>query len=485
MKSSNYGGAVLALFISLLAVLDAHAQFQDEARWVPASANNIVLVRSKKILDSEMGKREHWKTERSKAFRSGAAFFPPTTNTLLVASEIDYQLMEPVWSVCVINDAADNLDVGEISKRINGNIEMIGDKSAVVLPNDSYLVKIDDRTLVTRSPANRQMTARWLQNAIGATENLSPYLTEAVKFAEDNAEIIVAFDLEGALNPDEIHKELADVSLTDPESLDQDAKIMSTIKGIMLGINVSEKITGAIKIDFGENPAGLSKDAKPILLHALKKNGLMIDDLENWSLANSGGNQLLMSGPLSAEGLHQITSLIRQPIREEFFKTDSSEAGQQVNMATRSQQYFGDIQHINDQLRAMHLNNMRTYARWFDRYSREIDGLSVLGVDEVCLQYGAYVANSFRDMANSLRGSDLSRTKSVANQGSYGRAANYNEYGRYGFYDNPNINERNRIIASNLGTEAGANQAKTIMEQVDSETAKVREAMSLKYKVNF
>ena len=45
--------------------------------------------------------------------------------------------------------------------------------------------------------------------------------------------------------------------------------------------------------------------------------------------------------------------------------------------------------------------------------------------------------------------------------------------------------QRNKIIASNLGTQAGANEAKAIVSQVESETAKVRQAMSEKYNVNF
>ena len=50
-----------------------------------------------------------------------------------------------------------------------------------------------------------------------------------------------------------------------------------------------------------------------MLIHALKKHGMMIDDLEAWTMTTNG-NQLLMSGALSSEGFRQIGMLIEQPI---------------------------------------------------------------------------------------------------------------------------------------------------------------------------
>jgi hypothetical protein len=491
MKNLKFGLAAWLVCFSLLVANEAHAQFDDSAKWVPQSANSIVMIRAKKILGSPLGVQQKWKTERSRAFRSGAAFFPSSTKRLLLASQIDFQFMEPMWNVSVFESATNDVDILDVSKKVNGNLETIGDFKAVVLPSDSYLVQVDKSTLVSMSPANRQMTSRWIRSSMVATANLSPYLTSAVKFADDNADVIVAFDLEGVLNAKEVTARLKELTEIDQNNLEVYAKTLSSIEGLTLGITVRDKITGAVKIDFKENPIGLAKDGKAMLIHSLKKHGMMIDDLEAWTMTTNG-NQLLMSGALSAEGFRQIGTLVEQPIKHELVASDSSsgEGAPEVNMATKSQQYFGDIQHVFKQLRAKDLNNLRTYARWFDRYSREIDKLSVLGVDETLQQYGGYVGNSFRDVANSLRGSDLDRTKSVASQQNFGNyystgsGSNFNRYGRWGGY-NRGINQRNKIIASNLGTQAGANQAKAIMSQVESQTAAVRDAMSQKYKVDF
>lgn len=482
--------AVAGVF--LLALNNAHAQFDESAKWVPQSANTIMMVRSKKILESPIAVANKWKSERAKAFRSGAGFIPPSMKRMLIASQLDFQFMETIWNVAVFEDGGDKINIVNVSKRVGGNLETIGDKKAVVLPSDAYLVQVDDRTLVSMAPANRQMTSRWLRSSQSGTANLSPYLMSAIKFADDNADVIIALDLDRAVSEKEISEHLKAISAIDQNNVEVYTKVLSTLQGVTLGITVRDKITGAIKIDFNESPAVLGKDGKTILLNALKENGLMIDDLENWTMTASD-KQLLLSGALTQEGLRHVGTLIKQPLHHDFVQdgSDSSDTGEpEVNMATRTQQYFADIQHITESLRKKDLNNLRTYARWFDRYSREIDQLSILGVDEVMVQYGAFMGNSFRDVANSLRGSDLDRTKNVAKQRSYanyystGYGANFNRYGRWGGYAR-NVNQRNRQIASNLGTQAGANEAKSIMSEVEAQTAAVRQAMAQKYKVDF
>ena len=62
-----------------------------------------------------------------------------------------------------------------------------------------------------------------------------------------------------------------------------------------------------------------------------------VDDLEAWTMTTNG-NQLLMSGALSAEGFRQIGMLVEQPIKHELVASDSSsgEGAPEVNMATFS-----------------------------------------------------------------------------------------------------------------------------------------------------
>ncbi len=482
--------AFVALACIMFTTVNSNAQKTDSAAWVPESANSIVIVNAKQILDSELGKEKKWKTERSSAFRSGAAFFPPNTERILLATQMDFQVMEPIWSVGVFEIKKGKMDIVDVSKRTNGNLDSIAGMESLVLPTDAILVQVDDKTIVSMAPANRQMTSRWINSKKGGITKISPYLTEAVKFSDDNADMIVAFDLGGVLGEDEIKERLKGNSDIDQSKLDQYAKTLASIEGITLGVTVRKKITGSIKIDFKSNPMGMSDVGKQILISALKKNGVMIDDFNSWDV-RMDMNQLLLSGPLSESGFRQIGSLVRQPIHNDFASDEDSSSS--VDEATRSKQYFGDVDHILTELRGRTTKKLSSYAKWFDRYAREIDGLSVLGVDESLLEYGQYTSNSFRDIAIGLRGNDMSREKNRANAtknsdprygGGYGRYGRYGGYGGYG-YGNGMYMSRDRNVASNLGQMAGENQAKELFAEVEAATAKIRRELSKKYNLDF
>ena len=323
------------------------------------------------------------------------------------------------------------------------------------------------------------MTARWLRSKSSGGMRVSPYLTRAVEFADGNADVIVAFDFDNVMGTDEISRRLKEVKGVDKDNLQLFANELSNLDGITLGVTVREKISGSIKIDFKQSPIGMRSAGKQVLIHALKKNGLMIDDIENWSVTFRG-NQVTISGELSESGFRQLGMLIRQPILEDFVYAGGE--GPDVSTATKSKQYFNDIEHVFEELRRKELGQLSSYAKWFDRYAREIDGLSIRGVDEVLVEHGRYVADSFRDIAAGLRGNDLSRAGNVASQGDNFYAVD--RHGRYGSYST-NYNRRNRRVASSLGTMSGANQAKEIFGEVDSATAKIRGEMSKKYDIDF
>lgn len=481
---------LLALCVALMGVTNLHAQsqFQKSAKWVPSTANCLVMVQAAKIYDSPIAKREGWAKDRSAAFRSGASFFPPSTVRLLIASQIDFEFMESVYNVGVFEKKGDAINIVEISKRITGDIETIGNKQALLLPNHSYLVQIDNSTLVSMTPANRQHTTRWINNKQSGVTNVSPYLSEAIKFADQNAQIIVAFDLAGVISEQEIAKRLKESGAVSKATIDETAKTLASITGLTLGVTVRDKVSGSIKIDFNENPNSLLPVAKDILIAALKKNGMMIDDMDSWNVS-PGPNEIFLKGTLSPEGLRQIGSLIHQPIADDFTGSGgsgSSETAPEANMATKSLQYFGDVQHVLTMIRRKDLGQLDSYSKWFSRYARELDSISILGVDPVMVAYGTYVANSFRDVSGGLNADNLAKDKSVASQGFSGPGSRSFSYGYgYGTVNGRNYTRNSRRSAGAIATEAGANSAKTIMRELENKTSEVSRAMTEKYQIQF
>jgi hypothetical protein len=494
MKTTNLP-CLTILFCAVVMTLtgNLHAQFQEAARWVPESANTLVMVRAEKILNSQIAQEQHWKTDRSKAFQSGAAFLPPSTKRLLMASEMDFEFWNPTWQVTIFEKSGPAISITNVAQYVGGNIETLGEKDAIILPNDSYLVKIDDNTLGAMTPANRQATARWLATRQYAVMNLSPYLTDAVNFADNNADIIIALDADYAINAGLIKKRLEESGMFKPEELGPMSEALASMKGLTLGVTINDKVTAAVKVDFKGDPSALTSSIKGMLIYALKKHGMMIDDIENWSVkANPDEKNVIIGGSLSDTGLRRMMTLIEHPLADNF-APQAAYGDSKPDMKTCTLQYFNDVGVLIKEIRKQDFQAMRTYSKYFDKYARQIDNLPVLNVDPVVLSYGSYVADSFRSISGGLDVQNLQRVQDrqeyVAGSDTYhgrGQYTNYNGYtSRYGWGGGWAFNQRNRQIVGAEANLRGANEAKDTLRQVDEATAKVRNDMSQKYQIEF
>ena len=95
-------------------------------------------------------------------------------------------------------------------------------------------------------------------------------------------------------------------------NVEEVSKIVSSLRGIMLGMTFGTEAYGRIRVDFEEDATPLADIAKPLLLQALANHGAMIDELEDWK-AETKGKTIFLSGALGESGLMRITSLITLP----------------------------------------------------------------------------------------------------------------------------------------------------------------------------
>ena len=61
----------------------------------------------------------------------------------MIAAQMDYEYMEPIWQVTVFEKSGEAIDIVKVSEEIKGNLEDIDGMKAVVLPNDAYLVQVE------------------------------------------------------------------------------------------------------------------------------------------------------------------------------------------------------------------------------------------------------------------------------------------------------------------------------------------------------
>jgi hypothetical protein len=271
------------------------------------------------------------------------------------------------------------------------------------------------------------------------------------------------------------------------------AKVLASIQGLTLGVTVRDKIFGSLKIDFGVDAGPLTEKGKAMVIGALQRWQLMMDDVNNWTF-EVNGPQIKMSGPLTNAGFRKVLSLVRQSIEHDLVsgQGQGAEPTSEQAMATASKLYFNKVEMLFDELRNKPDNtSLVTYAKWFEKYADEIDHMSMLNVDEQVAKFGLYVSQSFRDTAAVLRGANLDKRAQLAGTADEFSGGRFGAYGGYGygytsgsyFYMNDRSRER-RAIGTQIDVQ-GEKQARDILGEVVKTMTETRGQMSQKYQIDF
>ena len=147
--------AAFALFSMLGRCGYAADAFQDFISRIPRSANAVVLLNLEKAKNSPLGQKEDWKGKIENAFAAGAARVPPQAARFVLASQIDFDFMEPLWEAAVM-DLDEETSLKTLAKARGGTLETIEGLPALALPNDTYLVQLGPK----RSARWRRRTVR-------------------------------------------------------------------------------------------------------------------------------------------------------------------------------------------------------------------------------------------------------------------------------------------------------------------------------------
>jgi hypothetical protein len=515
MYTKNRLAPTLACLLLVgLAAKSADAQFPKLVQLVPDSANTIILLNAEKVLNSEVALREGWQKNFEKSIEAGVVRLPADTQQYVLAAEIDFEYMQPVWQVGALT-SKNKRDMVYLAKTRDGKQDTINGLSAVLMPNANYLVQFEPTIYASLVPGSRQAVARWIAEAKSKEVKLSPYLQEAISYSRDaGTEIIMAMDLSFVLTAEVIGEKLKASPVLSKADIDPvDAtKILASLRGAMLGVTLGEKPYGSIKVDFGEDVAPLKDVAVEFLDEVLEDQGAMIDDFRAWK-AKTKEKQITLSGTLSSEGMRQIFSLIDAPVANavtpETESTDTQQsASDQDSVAVASQKYFKSVTQYFRDLRHKEPQRIAQYGIWFDKYARKIDQLPMVNVDQEMLDYGAYVSQQFRNAGAAIKGIGVrSRVRQVegvnaagnpapgvVGGGYYNGAFYHGDYAYRGYsgYQRANwvqegLRQQQRVRTQVKVQEkaAGTSAARAIMQDLENETAKVRRKMVEKYNVEF
>jgi len=485
----------MAILSVVVLTRPAAGQFEELAANVPSTANAIVLLDAQKLLASPLAQKEGWKEKYDEAFASGLVTIAPDTRRMILASQLDYDRMSPLWELAVA-DFAEARKVVDIARRTKGTIDKVNGLSAVVLSDDSMCVQLSPTRLGVMTPANRQTVARWVRDSESRNQPvLSPYLTGTLT-ASQTSQVVVAFDLEDAVPPELIKSKLAGCATLAGTNIDLEAatSALASLRGLVLEVAVTDSSAGRLMVHFSSDASVLAPFAKPLLLEVLGNMGAMIDDIQEWKVTTEP-QRFTLSGPLSDSGRRRVLLLIDHPTAA-LIAANPQQApanqSQSNKAAYATLQYFKAIEKIRDDLRekAKDVKTFGQHALWLDNWARRIDRLPILDVDPEMLAFGNYTTARMRDASASLKGIGIrSGARSAQVYNDYSTTvtgyAGYYGGGGYSYYNQwNNVGGQRRAIRAEEKA-AGALSAREINAEMENETVKIRQAMTRKYQMNF
>lgn len=490
----------------LLLTSRVFGDYDSLVRRVPEGANCVVLVDVEKLLDSPLGKKENWRDKHESQFEAGLVIAPPRTEKIVLATQLDLVLVHPTWQTSIL-DLKYKPDLAKLATRVKGSMDSIGGLNVAVIPGDVFVVQFSENTFGLGTPANRQSVGRWISQAKNTKgDNLSPYLEEAVKFAERGAPIIMALDLEHVFSVSYIRDRLSDSETVRKMKIDVDllAKELASIRGVSLGITVGDKRFGKIKVDFAEDLTMTPEMAKAMILHALSNHGIMIHEFNEWT-AKVSGKQITLEGHLDESGMRRILSVFDAPPSLHIASTPEKPANetedyQKQLVAQTSKKYYSSVTSLLNDLKNKNPGGGNTttgaIAKWYGRYAAKIDQLPVLNVDPDLVSYATNVSGMLRQAETSMR--DIGPNSRMASDSVPMTYNNYSwarpvgvtwagVYGAYGWASVPDYQAQrdNQINAANQQRIRGYASANVIMQHVDEATGDIRKQMTVKHGIEF
>ncbi len=490
----QFNSHVLAAAVVFLVARNVVAanDFAELLTKLPPAANAIVMLDAEQIFASEVATREGWKQKYDATYSDAPLLLPPGARHFVLAAELNLGTMKPNWEAAAMrlkDDPSTNL----IARTIGGTPDTIGNLEAVATPRGALIVKFGPQMFGALQPGNRQVAARWVRSAASGGAALSPYLQSAAVVPDQfGTEIIMAIDLTDALSRDRVRQaiEKSDVLRGKKIDLDAAANVLTGVQGATLGVRVSRRAYGKLKVDFNRDVAPLADVAKPLLLEILDEAGAAIDEFADWKV-EVGLRQIAIEGELTASGLRRLFSFLSLDATAVAAPAEASPAavpsGSQAGAdAAKSLEYFQAItRHLQDLKNERGAKTYGSIALWFDTYARRIDRLPILGVDKDLVDYGQYVVLRLRDAVDAIRGVGIRSGAQTA--GISSGSGDYYLFDSAQSYARREMNEaesQRRAIRANERAQ-GTTDARSLMREIDDRTSVVRRQMTERYNIEF
>ncbi len=476
--------------------VQAEVSFTDMLERVPGQANALVMIDADKIRSSPIAQAQ------AKTNVHQHMLISEKVDRVVLASNLDLGSLKPAWEVAIASTKEEG-SMPKIADTRGGTLETFGTTTAVLLPNNSYLVSLGPKIVGIQYPASRQHAAKWARVA-NASKGMKfgQYLKGASKYPEAvGTEIIMAVDLADVVSVDTVRHNLnnSEVLKGKQVDLDQLSFLLASIKGTTLGIRVTDRISGSLRIDFGHDPSIMADYAKPLILEKLGDIGASIEDLYEWT-PRVEGKTVFLSGTFTVDGLRKVLSIVEPPP----LPVQQPAPGQRVvSPGERDPKAYATYDHykatevlVADLTKTAHsskLGSSGQCAAWYDRYAKKLDQLPLVNVDPELLDFTAELASSLRGLAGTYRKGGMQAGQYSANPNSQWVGGYTGGYGyNSGYYRSAGpwvagkkSGPSDRTIARQQGRRNASQSRSEKFQVMNDEMAKMRRHLTEKYEMEF
>jgi hypothetical protein len=485
-------GAALAL-VALTTTSQA-ADHSDLLRFIPDSANAVMVVDMQALLKSPLGVKEKWASKHQTEMLNGALPINPRIERAVLATQLGATNAADA-GVIAVAPIPKGASLEQVAKREKGEIETIGGQDVVASARGAFFTEVAPGIGAVLVPANRQVLSKWLKFAKKNKQPVvSDYLKDAVSWPR-NGQILLAVDAEDLFHPRAVKNWLSANKKLDKEQVETAHKLITNLRGIKFMARVTDSIQGELYLDFQEKPdAQQLAVLKTVVIAGLEELGASIEDFSNGKSSIEGRSVIVTAG-MSENALRRIVSIIQAPVPSAGMAEETPDAETAANPAlAATKRYFRSTQSLITELKDL---NKQAYhsgmvIQWYETYARKIDQLPLLDVDAEMLQYGKATAEKLRQLAASLNGQNIQanlidsykRTSLYAQGGGY-YGSYWTGYGAYGPSVWAQSNAADVATAKSETVAKSRNDRFAVWQSIDDDTAEIRRSMTEKYKTEF
>ncbi len=413
--------ALLAVF-AFAPFTQAAGPYDDLLKSVPPNANTLLLINVKSAYASPLAKSENWSSDQFKRYQSGIGFVPPEAERLVIASDVNLSSMTRTAQLGVVK-MRNSPTMADIARREGGTMGEIDGRLVVLSPRDVYYTTLPGAEFAAVYPADRQATARWIKYAMRAKSiDVSPYLKQAADGAGDST-MVIAVDLAEVVEPGVLKLALSvspSVVKNKVDNLEVLARLIASVKGMTFSVNATDKLTGSVRIDFGNDPTLFKKTIRDLFLELVDDQGVAIPGLADWETTYTA-TTMTLTGDLTMADLRRVLSLFAFPGAA---TTDEGKLDGDVPSAGATRRYLAAIDVVlADISKQKDSPNYYKTATWHEKAAEQIEHLSQRGVDPIALNAGFECSKRLRAIAQSLRGVPIN-ADALSQQAYYNSSSN-------------------------------------------------------------